>query len=86
DYARLERKVSVSPASVQYEFKQLVPRVLGSSEIHAEIQIIYHYEMRRVKIRARVICSSKSACFLFGLFIMLHGKFYLARTHGRLYE
>jgi hypothetical protein len=85
NYARLERMVGVLPASAQHEFK-LVSRVLGSSEIYAEIQILYHYEMHRVKIRPRVICSSKSACFLCGLFIMLHGKFYLARTHGRVYE
>jgi hypothetical protein len=84
--ASLERKVDVSPASAQHEFKQRVPRVLASSKIHAEIQIIYHYEMHPVKIRPRVICSSKSACFLCNLFIKLHGKFYIARTHGRLYE
>jgi hypothetical protein len=84
--ASLERKVGVSPASAQHEFEQRVPRVLGSSKIHAEIQILYHYEMHPVKIRPRVICSSKSACFLCDLFIKFHGKFYIARTHGRLYE
>ena len=84
--ASLERKVGVSPVSAQHEFEQRVPRVLGSSKIHAEIQILYHYEMHRAKIRPRVICSSKSACFLCDLFIRLHGKFYIARTHGRLYE
>lgn len=84
--ASLERKVSVSPASAQYEFEQRVPRVFGSSKIHVEIQILYHYEIHRVKIRPRIICSSKSACFLCDLFIKLHGKFYIARTHGRLYE
>jgi len=35
--------------------------------------------------RPRVVCSSKSACFLCDLFIEIHAKFYVARTHGVLY-
>lgn len=37
-------------------------------------------------LRPRVICSSKSACFLCDLFIQLHGQYYVPRTHGVLYE
>ena len=86
NYTRLEGKVGVLPASVQYEFNQCVPLVFGSSKIHEEIQTLYYYEMHRVEIRPRVSCSSKSACFLCDLFIKLHRKFYIAQTHGRLYE
>ena len=31
-----------------------------------------------------MICSSKSACFLYALFVQLVGKFHIKSTHGRL--
>ncbi len=55
-------------------------------KIHAEIQLLFYYEMHPEIRRPRVICSSKSACFLCDLFIKVHGKFYAARTHGVLYD
>jgi hypothetical protein len=54
--------------------------------IHAEIQLLFYYDMHPEIRRLRVICSSKSACFLCDLFIKVHGKFYAARTHGVLYD
>ena len=58
----------------------------GSFKVHAEIQLLFFYELHTEKPKPRVICSSKSACFLCNLFIKLHGKYYVARTHGVLYE
>ena len=55
-------------------------------KIHAEIQLVFFYEQRTDIRRPRVICSSKSACFLCNLFIRLHGKFVMAKTHGVLYS
>ncbi|MCJ1249856.1 hypothetical protein MMC30_007082 [Trapelia coarctata] len=54
--------------------------------IHAEIQLLYFYELNHIPRRPRVIASSKSACFLCNLFIRMHGKFYTPRTHGVLYH
>ncbi|KAI9736749.1 MAG: hypothetical protein M1834_000953 [Cirrosporium novae-zelandiae] len=54
--------------------------------IHAEIQLLFHYELNASNILPRVICSSKMACFLCNLFFRLHGKFIIPSSHGRLYE
>ena len=54
-------------------------------KIHAEIQLLFYYEQNTDLQKPRVICSSKSACFLCNLFIRLYGKYFVARTHGVLY-
>ena len=73
--------VSQSQACTQFtrELTNLKPKV------HAEIQLLFHYEINNTLKRPRVICSSKNACFLCGLFVRLHGKFFMERTHGVLY-
>lgn len=57
-----------------------------SEKVHAEIQLLFHYELYPDRPRPRIICSSKSACYLCNLFFRLHGGFFVPRTHGRLYE
>ncbi len=54
--------------------------------IHAEIQILLHYERHVSDKPPRVISSYKKACYLCSLFFKLHGKFIIPSTHGRLYE
>ncbi|KAI9717671.1 MAG: hypothetical protein M1812_004616 [Candelaria pacifica] len=56
------------------------------TRVHAEIQLLLYYELHPDLPRPRVICSSKSACYLCDLFIRFHGLYYIPRTHGRLYE
>ncbi len=56
------------------------------AKVHAEIQLLLHYELHPELQRPRVICSSKSACYLCNLFVRLHGVYHISRTHGRLYE
>lgn len=54
--------------------------------IHAEIQLIFHFEQAdHGGPRPRIICSNKHACFLCDLFIKAHGHFYVPGTHGTLY-
>ena len=75
-----------SIASAEANFcRQLIasPRTY---KIHAEIQLLFYYEMYPETRRPRVICSSKSACFLCDLFVRVHAKFYIARSHGVLYK
>ena len=55
-------------------------------KIHAEVQLLFFYEHNSGITHPRIICSSKSACYLCDLFFKSHGKFYLPRTHGRLYD
>jgi hypothetical protein len=55
-------------------------------KVHAEIQLLFYYELYPDRPRPRIICSSKSACYLCNLFFRFHGGFHVPRTHGRLYE
>ncbi len=55
-------------------------------KIHAEIQLLFFYEQNPNIPHPRIICLSKSACYLCDLFIKTHNKFYIPRTHGRLYD
>ena len=54
--------------------------------VHAEVQLLFHYEQKSCNIPPRIICSSKQACFLCDLFFKIHGKFTIPSSHGRLYE
>ena len=57
-----------------------------SVPVHAEIQLLFHYERNTCNRPPRIICSSKQACFLCDLFFKTHGRFTVPSTHGRLYE
>lgn len=57
-----------------------------SYPIHAEIQLLLHYERHFSNHSPRVISSYKKACYLCSLFFRLHGKFIIPSTHGKLYE
>jgi len=80
---RVFRNIQVEP------FQVLVPVPASSKKsdykVHAEIQLLFWYELHPDRPRPRVICSSKSACYLCNLFFQLHGGFAVPRTHGRLY-
>jgi hypothetical protein len=54
--------------------------------VHAEIQLLFHYEFRSPCLPPQVICSTKKACYFCNLFFALHGRFTMLATHGRLYE
>lgn len=57
-----------------------------SVPVHAEVQLLFHYERNTCNLPPRIICSSKQACFLCDLFFKIHGRFTVPSTHGRLYE
>ncbi|RFU33731.1 hypothetical protein B7463_g2601, partial [Scytalidium lignicola] len=54
-------------------------------KVHAEIKLLFFYELHPDYPRPRFICSSKSACYMCNLFFHLHGGFNVPRTHGKLY-
>ncbi|KAL8973557.1 MAG: hypothetical protein Q9197_002200 [Variospora fuerteventurae] len=56
--------------------------------VHAEIQLLTFYDLTpSLEAQApRVLGVSKSACYLCNLFISLHGKYFISKTHGRLYH
>lgn len=82
----LGQTISIDLASAEAKFRRRLAESPRSYKIHAEIQLLFFYEIHTDLIRPRVICSSKSACFLCDLFINLHAKFYIARTHGVIWD
>jgi hypothetical protein len=55
-------------------------------KVHAEIKLLFFYETHPEITRPRVICASKSACYLCDLFIRLHGEFQTLGTFGKFNE
>jgi hypothetical protein len=55
-------------------------------KVHAEIKLLFFYEAHPEITRPRVICASKSACYLCDLFIRLHGEFQTPGTFGKFNE
>ncbi|KAK3335739.1 hypothetical protein B0T19DRAFT_16997 [Cercophora scortea] len=78
-------KLQTSKTESSDTFTWTTRRVLEESRIHAEVQIVAHYEINPVANPPRVICSNKDACYLCDLLIRLHGKFHTPSTHGVLY-
>ncbi len=54
--------------------------------MHAEVQLLFHYERNSCPLPPRIMYSSKQACFLCDLFFKIHGRFIVPSTHERLYE
>jgi hypothetical protein len=55
-------------------------------KVHAEVKLLFFYETHPEITRPRVICASKSACYLCDLFIRLHGEFQTLETFGKFNE
>jgi hypothetical protein len=75
--------------SIQVEpYKIDVPASIGSVgyKVHAEIQLLFFYEAHPTRLRPRIICSSKSACYLCNLFFRLHRGFHMPRTLERHHD
>jgi len=82
----LERSLGKPVQVILKEFRLIIADYYQFVKVHAEIQLLFFYEQNPERLRPRVICSSKSACYLCDLFFKLHGRFYVPRTHGRLYH
>lgn len=82
----LERCLGKPIQVILEEFRLAIADYYKSVKVHAEIQLLFFYELNSDGIRPRTICSSKSACYLCDLFFRLHGQYYVPRTHGRLYH
>ncbi|OCL08049.1 hypothetical protein AOQ84DRAFT_377129 [Glonium stellatum] len=82
---KLKQQSQHSLLALQSEVRNRVCEI--KYKIHAEIQLLFHYEEQGNKtLKPRVIVSNKSACFLCDLFLKRHGIFHTPRTHGTLYD
>lgn len=59
---------------------------LKSCHVHAEVQLILHYEQHPPERPPRAIGCSKSACFLCDMLIQKLGKYQISFSHRRLYN
>ena len=55
-------------------------------KVHAEIKLLFFYELHPYIRRPRVIAANKSSCYLCDLFFKLHGVFQVPSTFGMLNE
>jgi hypothetical protein len=78
------RKMTEEQQSVR--FAKTVRRTLKSGKVHAEMQILAHYQLTQVLMPPRVVASSKSACFLCNTMLDIQGRYTTPHTHGRLYS
>ena len=77
---------SRSLKAARTRFQSRISNCATPWKVHAEIQLLFFYEQNQDIPHPRIICSSKSACYLCDLFIKSHGKFYTPSTHDRLYD
>lgn len=81
--AQVQSRLKSNLVEIQADLRQ---KSLRKKKTHAEIQLLFYYEQQpQTKLRPRVICSSKNACFLCNAFLRLHNQFYTPKTHGKLY-
>ncbi len=83
---KLKGQLASSLLRSESGFREQMAGISERGKVHAEIQLVFFYELYPRGLRPRIICSSKSACYLCNLFIRLHDQFMVPRTHGRLYE
>ena len=83
---RWEQTLSRMRLKSESQVRAYVSRKASSDcPVHAEVQLLFHYERGDCKLRPRVIGSSKKACFLCSLLFTLHGGYVTPATHGRIY-
>jgi len=62
-----------------------IPSTLSERYVHAEIQLLVHYELHPRQLMPRAIGGSKEACFLCDSFIRAHDRFAIAGAHRQMY-
>lgn len=81
--AQVKGRIKSNLVETQADLQQMS---MCKKKIHAEIKLLFYYEQKpEIKLRPRVICSSKNACFLCNAFLRIHNRFYTPKTHGKLY-
>lgn len=60
-------------------------RTITQQFVHAEVQLLVHYELASPTSIPRAIGASKEACFLCDSFIRAHGRFSITAAHRQIY-
>lgn len=78
------RKIAMSSKS---SFSKTVVMIQKQSKVHAEIQLLAHYDNASDDVvLPRILAASKDACYLCHSLIRVQGRYEVPRTHGRLYQ
>ncbi|KAK0616702.1 hypothetical protein B0T14DRAFT_251330 [Immersiella caudata] len=85
DLERIYHLLETDADTANRRFCEQTAKTMEESKIHAEIQLFFYCELRNSRRMPRVICASKDACYLCNLFIGMHGKIHVPRSHGKLY-
>ena len=83
-FRRLFENAEWSPL-VKYSASSKSP-VIPRQFVHAEIQILVHYELTSPSLVPRAIGVSKEACFLCDTFIHAHGRFSITGAHRQMFN
>lgn len=60
-------------------------QIIAQQFVHAEIQLLVHYELNSPPLMPRAIGASKEACFLCDSFIRAHGRFSITGAHRQTF-
>lgn len=90
DLARLSRSSLRPFANLRLELvdpfaASIAHGVTKPRHVHAEVQILVHYETKGGPIWPRAIGVSKEACFLCSSLIKSHGLFFVSKAHRQVY-
>jgi hypothetical protein len=98
NYWRISRHLTVCSQRFRQIFKNaewhpltkygpsLNSQIIARQFVHAEIQILIHYELKPVVLMPRAIGASKEACFLCDSFIRAHGSFSVTGAHRQIFD
>ena len=81
-YVRMRKPIE----AILEEFRLIIADYYQSVKVHVEIKFFFLYELNPGRLRPRIICFNKSACYFCNPFFKFYGRFYVFRTHGRLYH
>ena len=81
-------RLEVIPRYQPFTPPVVFPNKAAPCHVHAEVQLLTFYGLNpeSVKKTPRVLGVSKAACYLCDLFIFHHERFFISKTHGRLYH
>lgn len=86
------RLLNTNLKKAEDELTAQTSRTLKTGKIHAEVQLVFYCELadkikelNKQRMPPRVICSSKKACFLCNMFMIMLGKVHTPWSHGKLY-
>lgn len=80
------RTLFVEPKLETLEPYERSLRTFRSRYVHAEIQLVVHYEIWPKECLPRIIGASKHACYLCYAFVRAHEQFHLLKSHGQIYN